>query len=411
MSLVLEGFHLSFISQTLQLNGLQNWVSFLYMQWNNLKKLGGGLELYPVKEKGTPENEPTVTLDPTFNSFTFFTVQPGHSFHSVQEVIGDIDRISISGWFHLPTENETGFELFKVETQIEVEKESKSTLEQLLSFDLQDYVACDQDDLQDPLSKEELIQLTQFLNPSYLTPPTISKVGEMFSQDSFVLLSDILNKTTRDAIHQSILREDEGFGNGNMPIHGSGVVSNEWICEGPPHLKRFLKTQRPQNFKVDQESTAHLFSSLAEFLQSVPFKKWLLMVSLCCTKSFLSSRAFGRRFRPGLDYSLAVPNKVPLLHVNLCLTPNNSDNQEAWETGEFGGYTSYMVRHDDQDAAVYQSNTSADEDVLLTLPASFNTMLIVLREKDILHFVKYISALAPGSRWDVDAEYKIPDGE
>ena len=62
---------------------------------------GGALELYPVIEPGTPAVDPTTTLLPAWNSMAFFTVQPGRSFHSVQEVFArDKPRLSISGWYH-----------------------------------------------------------------------------------------------------------------------------------------------------------------------------------------------------------------------------------------------------------------------------------------------------------------------
>lgn len=45
--------------------------------------------------------DPSVELLPHFNSMALFTVQPGRSFHSVQEVYTDEKpRLSISGWFH-----------------------------------------------------------------------------------------------------------------------------------------------------------------------------------------------------------------------------------------------------------------------------------------------------------------------
>lgn len=57
-------------------------------------------------------------IQPAFNQFAFFEVQPGHSFHSVEEVVvqGDGEkggvgaRVSLSGWFHKPIEGEPGFE-------------------------------------------------------------------------------------------------------------------------------------------------------------------------------------------------------------------------------------------------------------------------------------------------------------
>lgn len=55
---------------------------------------------------------------PAFNQFAFFTVQPGHSFHSVEEVVvvgngekgGAGARVSLSGWFHKPVAGEEGYE-------------------------------------------------------------------------------------------------------------------------------------------------------------------------------------------------------------------------------------------------------------------------------------------------------------
>ena len=35
-----------------------------------------------------------------FNSMAYFAVQPGLSFHSVQEVYGERPRLSIQGWYH-----------------------------------------------------------------------------------------------------------------------------------------------------------------------------------------------------------------------------------------------------------------------------------------------------------------------
>jgi prolyl 3-hydroxylase /prolyl 3,4-dihydroxylase len=84
---------------------------------------GGALELYPVTSvEGTlePNAKPTKIIPPSWNQvrsplfvisyshshlgqFVFFEVQPGHSFHSVEEVVvGTPDdgkeRLSISGW-------------------------------------------------------------------------------------------------------------------------------------------------------------------------------------------------------------------------------------------------------------------------------------------------------------------------
>ena len=83
------------------------------------KEWGGALELYPVKPDVNgvkePEAIPSKTIPPSWNQFVFFEVQPGHSFHSVEEVIVDEgddakQRLSISGWFHKAQEGEDGYE-------------------------------------------------------------------------------------------------------------------------------------------------------------------------------------------------------------------------------------------------------------------------------------------------------------
>jgi len=106
-----------------------------YQMWQ--QDWGGALELYParINEDGQPEPEPipTKSIPPSWNQFIFFEVQPGKSFHSVEEVIvGDSEngreRLSISGWFHAPQEGEEGYAPEELTTQI------KSTREQLVRF-------------------------------------------------------------------------------------------------------------------------------------------------------------------------------------------------------------------------------------------------------------------------------------
>lgn len=65
----------------------------------------------------------------------FFEVQPGHSFHSVEEVVVEGDkqkggvgaRVSLSGWFHKPVEGEEGYEGSEG-------FQPKSSLQQLVGF-------------------------------------------------------------------------------------------------------------------------------------------------------------------------------------------------------------------------------------------------------------------------------------
>lgn len=50
---------------------------------------GGGLQLYPLEKEGVPgipAYAPSKTIAPRWNQMVLFAVQPGRSFHDVQEV-------------------------------------------------------------------------------------------------------------------------------------------------------------------------------------------------------------------------------------------------------------------------------------------------------------------------------------
>lgn len=50
---------------------------------------GGGLQLYPLEDEGVPgvpAYAPSKTIAPRWNQMVLFAVQPGRSFHDVQEV-------------------------------------------------------------------------------------------------------------------------------------------------------------------------------------------------------------------------------------------------------------------------------------------------------------------------------------
>ena len=48
-----------------------------------------------------------------------------------------------------------------------------------------------------------------------------------------------------------------------------------------------------------------------------------------------------------------------------------------------------------------------DESTLLSTQPGFNKLLLVLRDERVMRFVKYVSAAAPGSRWDICGEYEV----
>jgi hypothetical protein len=53
------------------------------------------------------------------------------------------------------------------------------------------------------------------------------------------------------------------------------------------------------------------------------------------------------------------------------------------------------------------SDEEDDDTTLLTVQPGFNHLLLVLRDEGVMRFVKYVSAAAEGSRWDVCGEYEV----
>jgi len=89
----------------------------------------------------------------------------------------------------------------------------------------------------------------------------------------------------------------------------------------------------------------------------------------------------------------------------------NDDLLEQWQSGDVGGFECY-IEADGQDSAeaaeVYKTDYSEEEEpLLLSVSAACNTLSLVMRDSGVMRFVKYVSANAPGSRWDISAEYEL----
>ncbi|KAI3480742.1 hypothetical protein L1887_57008 [Cichorium endivia] len=370
---------------------------------------GGALELYPVKTKGTPDDVPSKIIPPRWNQFTFFTVQPGHSFHSVEEVVHPSQsRLSISGWFHRPQEGEEGFTTEDEKKEAEVEKEM-SSLESLSAKEnakrFEEYPESFAPPLPgSPLSQAEKKFLIQFLNPAYLVDKTQEQLFEQFGDDSHVLLSDILRKEIAQPIEKALRSADarDGF---QWPSDGPSPV--------PPHKQRYAvladqatpakaseiasqQAQVPNPLPTDASELLRLLSTV--LFPSDAFRHFLANISQLVPLGARPVEA--RRFRPGLDYTLARSDPEAVLDVTLNLTPDvvkpsldeerkagprglagkakkpktapasaaangllskkeAKDLQARWESGDIGGWECYMAPHEgEEDPAVYQSGNS-----------------------------------------------------
>ncbi|KAG6910130.1 hypothetical protein DXG01_012889 [Tephrocybe rancida] len=450
-----------------------------YTLWQ--KDWGGALELYPVKEGADgqlePEAMPAKVIPPSWNQFIFFEVQPGRSFHSVEEVVvggegeDGRERLSISGWFHVAQEGEEGY---MPEAPV---PETKSSREQLTSSStvFSPYPEFPEAPHPDTaLSDDHIGFLSEFLNPVYLQPRTMETLSSRFASESSLELHSFLSHPLADAL-QSRLREADtrdGLGidrTGRIPAHTAGS-QGAWRVLGPPHKWRYCVLNPPRpNAPVEVVSprAAHtlpeeiLRSLQNELFPSPAFRAWLAVVSRLLP---LGYAAEARRFRPGLDYTLATSEEKDVrLDVVLGLTPGVAqknrngesslasalDDVRGWQAAEWGGWECYMAPHNEEDdPAVYRSGSHSkpanngssnshtpngngnqngsgvpspspsDEDqempeeeeedsTLLTVQPGFNRLLLVLRDERVMRFVKYVSASAEGSRWDVCGEYEV----
>lgn len=461
---------------------------------------GGALRLYSTNtiEEGdgsvikVPDPHPTTTIPPAFNQLSFFAVQPGESFHDVEEVYttngrensylqnsgrsgytkeekdylrakGEMNtedtedeggrvRMAISGWFHIPQPGEEGFEEGAQEKQA-----AKSSLAQLQGnadkYDLPrphwtpiDNVTPESEDL----TEEDLDFLIKFLNPRYLTPDTVEELQERFSEESTLQLASFLSPKYETTLRELLSTHDN--------------KSSAWKVARPPHKHRFLYRQAGE---ASNDELAPLHQLLNDLFPSTAFCKWLALV----TDFMLEScNIIARRFRRGQDYTLATgyEREEPQLEVSLGLTPStgwglddvddttspsrdlngktNIRNKEPVGTADsVGGYEMYMAGDEDEDddndrdgddatsdhgvtipsshtgagkrrekadPAIYKASGDEDDDgILFESPASWNMLNIVLRDKNTLKFVKYVSKSANGDRWDISGEWKVQDIE
>ncbi|CAE8621470.1 unnamed protein product, partial [Polarella glacialis] len=147
-------------------------VSFIYYltdpeeDWSSAE--GGALELYPRAGPGTPAVAPSKELLPLADSLAIFLVEPGVSFHAVREVRGERARVSLQGWLHARSLEETlGFESRQFATlqQILVPKEPCPAVVAA--------PAGGQEEDSNELSEEDLKVLSEWISPAYLSPQAL----------------------------------------------------------------------------------------------------------------------------------------------------------------------------------------------------------------------------------------------
>ena len=278
----------------------------------------------------------------------------------------------------------------------------------------------------------------------------------------------------------------DGLGAGKVPAYEAGVRDG-WEPVGPPHKQRFMRyagEAAPSPSEVGSSCGALLRRVQEELFASGAFMRLLRCFT---TLTMVGQRGEVRRFRPGLDYTVAhygIMTKDPRLDVVLCFVDSRPpqegaqqtkeadkasssaakgkgkadgkgkgkgkgklaavgkgrgkkkqeeveepeeeeeeeeqakegggelviDREAAWEAGEVGAFEAYLLADDeDSDAADTYRVKDQDESGVLNVSPAFNSLSLVLRDENLMKFVKYLSRLAPSSRWDIAMEYMPED--
>jgi hypothetical protein len=260
------------------------------------------------------------------------------------------------------------------------------------------------------LSEEDVRYLTSWINPLYLDGRGTAKLQKAFEEDGSIHLLNVLHESKAKEIKDAMLAVDaeDGVGEGKRPGYEVGMTGG-WALRGPAHMQRYLTFMGRNDGEAACRSSHTRLGALLQdvydkLISSIPFANLLRTFT---TLSMVGCQGEVRRFRPGLDYTVAhygALTKDPRLDVVLTFVNDESMSSASWADGECGGFEAYLLADEDEDgpAEVYRQ-VQDDDSGVLNVSASFNALSIVLRDEGLMRFVKYVSSTAPGSRWDVSA--------
>ena len=290
----------------------------------------------------------------------------------------------------------------------------------------------------------------------------MERLSQQFAAASEIVLHNFLHPNLASQVKAETEKadKDDYASVSGLPPQDLGETDG-WTLQGPSSKHRYAA------LTGESSRTPAVQRVLKELIPSEAFRAWLSVVSSLAPIGY---RAEARRLRRGLDYTLAAgEEKTGDARLDVCLgmswwadVPAGSDEEDALV--DHGGWDCYLAAPDeDEDPAVFQSalakkangnhqendgtldaheendqdnngegsatkggpveleidpdqlspsdfdSDSDDEDdgPLLTQAVSFNKLMLVLRDPGVMKFTKYLSAAAPGSRWDVGGEWQV----
>jgi Rps23 Pro-64 3,4-dihydroxylase Tpa1-like proline 4-hydroxylase len=355
-------------------------------------KDGGGLELYDTKQDtGEPEIEPVTVHVPTWNSMMIFEVKSGITFHAVQEVrANNKPRISISGWFHSNKfpENMDASTLTQLKSHAQLKATKKLEIINIRKTETL-------------IRKSELSFLKKWINKEYLKSSSMRSIWNAFSNHGSIQLKDFLCPYYAQCLNDLLLSESVDNNESPENIYLSGICDG-WESVGPPHKQRYLLLDTSSEHRSE---LGRLLSKISmNLFQSIPFQNFFSEVTGKCL-SCQSSRI--RKFRPGLDYTVAHNESIgDFISATLCFVRNVDSEKIAWSSGNYGGFECYIQNSNTEFSSlseVYDVNSDSNE--ISSVDASFNTLTIVNMKEGMLRFIKYVSHMASSSRFDICSDF------
>jgi len=395
---------------------------------------GGGLELYDVNsvKKERDLVRPCKVINPTFGSMAMFRVNGGETVHSIQEVTreGGV-RMAIQGWYH-QKEPAQGME---AATLGELKGGGKEVAVEGGGFVPFSIANDDADDVNDDVLKK-------YINPTYLTPASMEQIAQRFETDSSVQLREFLNEETMKLVDFATGEIDSGGGESG---YDEGI-GNGWSAVGPVHKQRYLELTTDTTTSTTTTTTTTATTTTAQTIilsklktdlfSSPKFKSYLAKITSLPPSTILGRRGQIRRFRKGLDYTVAYHGQgtgkdTKMLDATVCFVKGGSGKQvlhsdeneeeqhnaldEVWESGEVGGFECYTAEDEEEDEEhttfgdYNNEEENEDNSELLSVRAGNNMLNLVLRDEGTLRFVKFVNHEAPGSRFDVCMEYEVEE--
>lgn len=280
--------------------------------------------------------------------------------------------------------------------------------------------------------------LWEMVNPSYLAADNLRAIRAQLLAQGVVQLASFLRPDVAAPLLEAAAAADRAdrLGAGGPPDYTAGLrgPGGGWSAVGPPHLQRYLRFSAEEGAAPGEEGAAaaaedgearggtaraagERLSEVSSLLGSPPFL-WLLRCIAGGTPR--AWRAEVRRFRPGLDYTLAHAGQLlgrrrlaaqPVLDATFVAVPPARAGKAAraarlWDSGDVGGFECAVPKDRSKAAAEVYRADDASEGVT-SVHAVSNSLVLSLRAPQTMRFVKYVSAAAPGSRWDVAAEYRL----